>query len=243
MRLPSIDELRAAAAAVHRVMPPTPQIRWPLVSERTGAEVWIKHENHTPVGAFKIRGGVVYMENLRRAEPNVAGVIAATRGNHGQSVAFAAIRAGLRAVIVVPHGNSREKNAAMRALGAELVEHGNDFQEAYEYAAAMAQAQARSRMRPERVSRRSGSSCLLSFKPRTGRSGESTTAAATTGPKSAPRPTSSTPAMARKPRARNSRSSVASHRNLAPAESGRMGDPRCYCRSRRRAALPFNARR
>jgi len=141
MRLPSIDELGAAAAAVHRVMPPTPQIRWPLVSERTGAEVWIKHENHTPVGAFKIRGGVVYMENLRRAEPNVAGVIAATRGNHGQSVAFAAIRAGLRAVIVVPHGNSREKNAAMRALGAELVEHGNDFQEAYECAAAMAEAQ------------------------------------------------------------------------------------------------------
>jgi threonine dehydratase len=141
MRLPQIDEIRAAAAAVHRVMPPTPQIRWPLLCQRTGAEVWIKHENHTPAGAFKIRGGIVYMEELRRAEPDCAGVIAATRGNHGQSVAFGAARAGLRAVIVVPHGNSREKNAAMRALGAELVEHGNDFQEAFEYAAAMAEAQ------------------------------------------------------------------------------------------------------
>ncbi|MGP8245613.1 MAG: threonine dehydratase [Bryobacteraceae bacterium] len=141
MTLPQIDALKAAAAIVHQVMPPTPQIRWPLVGERTGAEVWIKHENHTAVGAFKIRGGVVYMESLRRAEPDVTGVIAATRGNHGQSVAFAAARAGLRAVIVVPHGNSREKNAAMRALGAELVEHGKDFQEAYEYAAGMAAAQ------------------------------------------------------------------------------------------------------
>jgi threonine dehydratase len=141
MTLPQIDALKAAAAVVHQVMLPTPQIHWPLVDERTGAEVWIKHENHTPVGAFKIRGGVVYMESLRRAEPNVSGVIAATRGNHGQSVAFAAARAGLRAVIVVPHGNSREKNAAMRALGAELVEHGKDFQEAYEYAAGMAEAQ------------------------------------------------------------------------------------------------------
>jgi len=141
MTLPGIDELRAAAALVHQAMPPTPQIRWPLVCERTGAEVWIKHENHSPVGAFKIRGGVVYMDALRRAEPNVTGVVAATRGNHGQSVAFAAVRAGLRAVIVVPHGNSREKNAAMRALGAELVEHGADFQEAYEYSANLAREQ------------------------------------------------------------------------------------------------------
>jgi threonine dehydratase len=121
-------------------MPPTPQIRWPLVCERTGAEVWIKHENHTPLGAFKVRGGLVYMENLRRTEPAVRGVITATRGNHGQSVAFAAARAGLRAVIVVPHGNSREKNAAMRSLGAQLVEHGDDFQEAFEYAGGMAAA-------------------------------------------------------------------------------------------------------
>ena len=141
MTLPQIGALQAAAAIVHQAMPPTPQIRWPLVCARAGAEVWIKHENHTPLGAFKIRGGVVYMEHLRRAEPNVTGVIAATRGNHGQSVAFAAARAGLRAVVVVPYGNSREKNGAMRSLGAELVEHGNDFQEAYEYAAGMAGAQ------------------------------------------------------------------------------------------------------
>ncbi|MGO9261503.1 MAG: threonine dehydratase [Bryobacteraceae bacterium] len=141
MTLPQIGALQAAAAIVHQAMPPTPQIRWPLVCARAGAEVWIKHENHTPLGAFKIRGGVVYMEHLRRTEPNVTGVIAATRGNHGQSIAFAAARAGLRAVMVVPHGNSREKNAAMRSLGAELVEHGNDFQEAYECAAGMAEAQ------------------------------------------------------------------------------------------------------
>jgi threonine dehydratase len=141
MTLPHIGALRAAAAIVHEAMPPTPQIRWPLVCARAGADVWIKHENHTPLGAFKVRGGVVYMEQLRRTEPNVTGVIAATRGNHGQSIAFAASRVGLRAVMVVPHGNSREKNAAMRSLGAELVEHGNDFQEAYEHAAGMADAQ------------------------------------------------------------------------------------------------------
>src|SRR5580658_7468940 len=119
-------------------MPPTPQYCWPLLSARAGAEVWVKHENHTPVGAFKLRGGLVYMEELLQREAQVTGVIAATRGNHGQSVAFAASRAGLRSVIVVPHGNSREKNAAMRALGAELIEHGHDFQEALEYAAGLA---------------------------------------------------------------------------------------------------------
>jgi threonine dehydratase len=141
MTLPGIDALRQAAAIVHQAMPPTPQIRWPLVCERAGAEVWIKHENHTQLGAFKIRGGLVYMENLRRSATHVQGVIAATRGNHGQSVAFAARRAGLRAVIVAPHGNSREKNAAMRSLGAELIEHGADFQESYEYAVALAAEQ------------------------------------------------------------------------------------------------------
>ena len=134
MILPSLDSLRAAADLVHCVVPPTPQIRWPLLCERSGADVWVKHENHTPIGAFKVRGGIVYMEELKRRSTDIAGVIAATRGNHGQSVAFAAARAGLRSVLVVPHGNSREKNAAMRALGAELVEHGNDFQEAYEHA-------------------------------------------------------------------------------------------------------------
>jgi threonine dehydratase len=140
MVLPGMEELEAAAGIVHQVVPPTPQICWPLVSARAGAEVWIKHENHTPVGAFKLRGGLVYMERLRQCEPAVTGVITATRGNHGQSIAYTAARAGLRAVVVVPHGNSCEKNAAMRALGAELVEHGDDFQEAYEHASGMAEA-------------------------------------------------------------------------------------------------------
>src|ERR1035438_4068174 len=109
MTLPSLPSLQAAAELVHRVIPPTPQIRWPLLCARTGAEVWVKHENHSPVGAFKLRGGIAYMDDLKRREPGVTGVISATRGNHGQSVAFAATRAGLKAVIVVPHGNSREK--------------------------------------------------------------------------------------------------------------------------------------
>ncbi len=138
MILPSLSLLEAAAELVHCVIPPTPQIRWPLLCARSGAEVWVKHENHTPVGAFKVRGGLVYMHELRQREPQVAGVIAATRGNHGQSVAFAASRAGLRSVIVVPHGNSREKNLAMQALGAELIEYGRDFQESYEHAARLA---------------------------------------------------------------------------------------------------------
>jgi threonine dehydratase len=140
MTLPQLDDLRAAAAIIHRRLSPTPLIRWPLVCERTGAEVWIKHENHTPVGAFKLRGGLLYMERLRRGMPQVSGVIAATRGNHGQSVAFAAAQFGLRAVIVTPYGNSPEKNAAMRALGAELLESGRDFQEAYEDAVRIAKA-------------------------------------------------------------------------------------------------------
>ena len=135
---PTLDALDAAAGLVRGVMRPTPQIRWPLLCARTGAEVWVKHENRTPVGSFKLRGGIVYMEELRRERPDIAGVIAATRGNHGQSVAFAATRAGLRTTIVVPHGNSREKNAAMRALGADLIEHGSDFQDAYEHAAHLA---------------------------------------------------------------------------------------------------------
>jgi threonine dehydratase len=136
--LPSLGEIEAAAEIVYRTIAPTAQINWPLLSARAGAEVWVKHENHSPLGAFKVRGGLVYMEMLRRREPALRGVIAATRGNHGQSVAFAAKRAGLRSVIVVPHGNSAEKNAAMRALGADLIEFGDDFQEAYEHAAALA---------------------------------------------------------------------------------------------------------
>jgi threonine dehydratase len=141
MTLPSLESLRAAADFVHGVIAPTPQIRWPLLGERAGAEVWVKHENHTPIGAFKVRGGLVYIDEMKRREPHVRGVIAATRGNHGQSVAFAAARAGLRSVIVAPHGNGREKNAAMRALGAELVEHGSDFQEAYEHASRLAETE------------------------------------------------------------------------------------------------------
>jgi len=129
--MPSLTELDAAAATVHAVLPPTPQISWPLLSQRAGAEVWVKHENHTPIGAFKVRGGLVYLAELKRVEPNVTGVISATRGNHGQSLAFAARRLGLRATLVVPHGNSVEKNLAMRAMGGELVEYGKDFDEAY----------------------------------------------------------------------------------------------------------------
>ncbi|MEE8270455.1 MAG: threonine dehydratase [Alphaproteobacteria bacterium] len=136
--LPSLADLEAATERVHAVLPPTPQIRWPLLCRRTGAEVWVKHENHQPIGAFKVRGGLIYMAELKRSRPDVTGVITATRGNHGQSVAFAAARNGLTATIVVPHGNSREKNAAMRVLGAELIEHGDDFQDALEHATALA---------------------------------------------------------------------------------------------------------
>ncbi|HEY3936893.1 MAG TPA: threonine dehydratase [Bryobacteraceae bacterium] len=138
MILSPLNSLHAAADLVHKVIPPTPQICWPLLSQRAEATVWVKHENHTPIGAFKVRGGIVYMEELKRRDPQVSGVIAATRGNHGQSVAFAASRAGLSSVLVVPQGNSREKNAAMRAFGAELVEYGGDFQEAYEQAMVLA---------------------------------------------------------------------------------------------------------
>ena len=132
-------EIEAAQRTVYAAMPPTPQYAWPLLGERLGAEVWVKHENHTPLGAFKVRGGLVYMAGLKAREPQCRGVIGATRGNHGQSVAFAARRHGLSATLVVPHGNSVEKNAAMRALGAELVEHGADFQAAREQAAVLAQ--------------------------------------------------------------------------------------------------------
>ena len=135
---PSLAELEAAADLVHRTIAPTPQICWPLLSERCGCEVWVKHENHTPIGSFKLRGGLVYMDDLRRARPNVPGVIAATRGNHGQSVAFAARANGLKATVVVPRGNSVEKNRAMQAFGAELVEHGHDFNEALDYATELA---------------------------------------------------------------------------------------------------------
>jgi threonine dehydratase len=131
--------LEAAAELVHRVVPPTPQYCWPLLSRRVGAELWVKHENHTPIGAFKLRGGLVYLDDLKRREPQISGVVTATRGNHGQSIAYAASRLGLAATIVVPHGNSIEKNRAMAAFGARLVEEGHDFQAAYEYAIGLAE--------------------------------------------------------------------------------------------------------
>jgi threonine dehydratase len=131
--LPSLAEIRRAAKVVHSVFSGTPQYTWPLLSKRLEAEVWVKHENDTPIGAFKVRGGLAYMQALAEKHPHVRGVITATRGNHGQSIAFAAARHGISATIVVPHGNSVEKNAAMRALGAELIVHGRDFQEAAEY--------------------------------------------------------------------------------------------------------------
>jgi threonine dehydratase len=136
-RLPSLSEIEGAAALVYRHMPATPQYNWPLLDVAVGAEVWVKHENHTRVGAFKIRGGIVYFDKLKREQPELSGVVAATRGNHGQSVGFAARMVGLPATIVVPFGNSREKNAAMKALGVELMEHGDDFQAAYEFAQAL----------------------------------------------------------------------------------------------------------
>ena len=134
------QEIVQGLQCVRRFVPPTPQYAWPLLRERVGLPVWVKHENHTPAGAFKVRGGMTYFEALVRHAPQARGVISATRGNHGQSVGWAARRFGLQATIVVPHGNSVEKNAAMRALGVTLLEHGEDFQAAREHAIALAQA-------------------------------------------------------------------------------------------------------
>jgi len=134
----SIAELEAALMLVHQTMPPTPQYCWPLLCQRTGAEVWVKHENHTPTGAFKVRGGLIYMERLQRERAQVRGVVSATRGNHGQSLAFAGAHYGVPVTIVAPYGNSVEKNAAMRAFGAHLVEFGTDFESAREEAARLA---------------------------------------------------------------------------------------------------------
>jgi threonine dehydratase len=134
----TLAELEAALAVVRAAMPPTPQFAWPLLRQRTGVDVVIKHENHTPTGAFKVRGGLVYADRLKRERPDVKGVITATRGNHGQSLAFACARAGIACTVVVPFGNSTEKNAAMQAFGAELIEHGRDFDEAREHAVEIA---------------------------------------------------------------------------------------------------------
>lgn len=137
--LPTLPQIESAAAIVYQSMPATPQYPWPLLAKRLGTQVWLKHENHTPTGAFKVRGGLVYLEGLARRQPDCPGIVSATRGNHGQSLAFAARRYRIPTTIVVPHGNSLEKNAAMQALGAELVEYGADFQEASEHAASLAE--------------------------------------------------------------------------------------------------------
>jgi threonine dehydratase len=130
----NLKQLEHAHAIVGAAMPPTPSRAWPLLSERLGATVIVKHENHTPTGAFKVRGGLVYVDRLNRERPSTPGLISATTGNHGQSIAFAADRYGVPVTIYVPHGNSVEKNQAMRGFGAKLVEHGNDFQSAREEA-------------------------------------------------------------------------------------------------------------
>lgn len=138
MNLPSLHDIEAAAQVVYRSFPPTPQYRWGLLSERLGTGCWLKHENHTPVGAFKIRGGLTYFDQLQQRGELPGEVVSATRGNHGQSIGWAAREHGVTCTIVVPHGNSVEKNAAMRALGVQLVEHGSDFQESREHAMRLA---------------------------------------------------------------------------------------------------------
>ena len=136
----TLAALDSAAEIVYRAMRPTPQQRWPRLDARAGAAVWVKHENQTPAGAFKVRGGLVYFDRLRTSAAAPEGVVAATRGNHGQSVGFAAARHGIRAAVVVPHGNSTGKNAAMRALGVEVIEEGDDFQASLEAAGRIAAA-------------------------------------------------------------------------------------------------------
>lgn len=137
--LPTLSQIESTERLVYSVLLATPQYCWPLLGARLGAEVWLKHENHTPLGAFKVRGGLVYFADLARND-QVREVVTATRGNHGQSVALGARRYGLAATVVVPFGNSVEKNDAMRALGARLIEHGEDFQAAREHAANLAAA-------------------------------------------------------------------------------------------------------
>lgn len=151
MEQPSLKRIEQAAALVYEEMPPTPQYCWPLLCERLETEVWAKHENHTPVGAFKIRGGLVYFDHHVRLGNMSHGVISATRGNHGQSLGFAARRYGIPATVVVPHGNSVEKNAAMRSLGVEVIEYGDDFQA--------------SRERAEQLARERGLHMMPSFHP------------------------------------------------------------------------------
>ena len=137
--LPTLAEIEAAAEVVYREFQSTPQYPWALLSERLGADCWVKHENHTPVGAFKIRGGLTFFDGLKQRGELPREVISATRGNHGQSIGWAARAHGVHCTIVVPRGNSVEKNAAMRALGVELIEHGDDFTESSDHAARLAE--------------------------------------------------------------------------------------------------------
>lgn len=138
MSLPTLADIEAGARVVYRAFQATPQYRWATLSTRLGTDCWVKHENHTPVGAFKIRGGLTYFDRLARDGALPREVLSATRGNHGQSIAWAARAHGVACTIVVPHGNSVEKNTAMRALGATLIEHGDDFQASREHAIALA---------------------------------------------------------------------------------------------------------
>jgi threonine dehydratase len=138
MALPDIELLRSCAEQVHKVINPSAQIPWPLLNERVACDLWLKHENHNPTGSFKVRGGLIYLSRLKTAHPEIKGVVAATRGNFGQSIAFAASRLGLIAVVVVPEGNSPDKNRAMSALGAELVIAGSDFDESVDAAVQLA---------------------------------------------------------------------------------------------------------
>jgi threonine dehydratase len=137
------EALDSVAEVVHRVMAPTPQYAWPLLGAELGCEVWVKHENHTPIGAFKIRGGLALLAALRHRREPATGLVTATRGNHGQSLALAGRHYGIPVTIIVPEGNSVEKNAAMQGFGADLRVHGRDFDEAREYAAELAEAQGR----------------------------------------------------------------------------------------------------
>jgi len=139
IRLPDKEQIEQACRIVYEAMPATPQYSWPRLNERAEAEVWIKHENHGPVGAFKIRGALLYFRHLRE-QSKPPGVITATRGNHGQAIGFAARREGIAATVCVPHGNSTSKNRAMRSLGTALVEHGQDFEEARQEARRRAEA-------------------------------------------------------------------------------------------------------
>src|SRR5262249_16870658 len=139
--LPSLDEIREAQNLVYKLMQPTPQISWPLLNQMLEAQVWIKHENHTPIGAFKARTAIVYAAELFKHANGINGLITATRGNHGQSVALAGQRFNVPVTVVVPHGNSSEKNEAMRGQGAKLVEFGSDYQEAREHADQLAEEQ------------------------------------------------------------------------------------------------------